>query len=33
MSYESRGYKVGGIVGVEGKINSTNKLRSPYSIK
>jgi hypothetical protein len=33
MSYESRGFKVGGIAGVEGKINSPSKLGSPYSGK
>jgi hypothetical protein len=29
MSYESRGFKIGGIDGVEGKINSPNKLGEP----
>jgi hypothetical protein len=33
MSYESRGFRVGGIAGLEGKINSPNKLGEPYSIK
>jgi hypothetical protein len=33
MSYESRGFKIGGIDGVEGKINSPTSWGSPYSKK
>jgi hypothetical protein len=29
MSYESRGFRVGGIAGLEGKINNPNKLGEP----
>jgi hypothetical protein len=33
MSYESRGFKVGGIAGVESKINSPQKLDEPLLSK